>query len=355
MALAIALALLTATAASAGVDHASIAKDALQNYIRPGYARLAADTAALDRKMAALCQAPSAAAVQAAKGGFAQAVGAWSYVEPIRFGPVEQDHRHDRIFYWPDPKGLGTRQLREVLSKQDRSATDPSTLADKSVALQGLPALEYLLYGDDADRLTEKNDAGAFRCAFAKAVAANLVGLAKTLDDDWRDGAPYAKAYLAPAPDNSAYHAPKEVSLDLFKTFSAGIEGVRDQKLGKVLGDSPEHARPKTAPFWRSDLTFDNMAGNLEGVRDLFAKGGFAGIVRSQSEGVEDSILFDLNYAIRRLREIKLPTEQAFSDADPRAKLEALRVSLKSASATAEEMIAKGADLSFGFNAMDGD
>ncbi|MGB6924436.1 MAG: hypothetical protein WBE08_13390 [Methyloceanibacter sp.] len=37
------------------------------------------------------------------------------------------------------------------------------------------------------------------------------------------------------------------------------------------------------------------------------------------------------------------------------AKLEALRVSLKSAATTAGDIIARGAGLAFGFNAMDGD
>ena len=68
------------------------------------------------------------------------------------------------------------------------------------------------------------------------------------------------------------YHAPKEVTLDLFKSFTTGIELVRDQKLGKPLGASAAEAKPKLAAFWRSGLTFANAAGNLEGVRALFAK-----------------------------------------------------------------------------------
>jgi len=38
-----------------------------------------------------------------------------------------------------------------------------------------------------------------------------------------------------------------------------------------------------------------------------------------------------------------------------RAKLEALRVSLKGAATTAGDAISRGAGLTFGFNAMDGD
>ena len=88
------------------------------------------------------------------------------------------------------------------------------------------------------------------------------------------------------------------MTLDLFKTFATGIELVRDQKLGKPLGASPAEAKPKLAAFWRSELTFANAAGNLEGVKAIFAQGGFAQVVARESPGVENSILFDLDHAI---------------------------------------------------------
>jgi predicted lipoprotein len=130
---------------------------------------------------------------------------------------------------------------------------------------------------------------------------------------------------------------------------------VRDQKLGKPLGASPETARPKLAAFWRSDLTFPNMVGNLEGVRALFAKGGFSEVVAEESPGVEDSVLFDLDRVIKVLSAVDQPIAEVVKDQAERDKLEALRVALKSARETASSMIARGAGLSFGFNALDGD
>ncbi|MGB2932060.1 MAG: imelysin family protein, partial [Methyloceanibacter sp.] len=127
------------------------------------------------------------------------------------------------------------------------------------------------------------------------------------------------------------------------------------QKLAKILGASAEQARPRLAPFWESGLSFANMAGNLGGVRELFLGSGFAQLVHGESAGVEDSILFDLDHAIEVLRGIDQPIATAARDDELRAKLEALRVSLKSAATTAGDMIARGAGLSFGFNAMDGD
>src|SRR5262245_44555035 len=342
-------------AAHAETDHVAIARAALNDVIRPGYAALAEETAALGEKVGALCETPSSASLEAGRKAFAAAVAAWSKVEILRFGPIAQDNRYERLFFSPDPKGLGDRQIKDALAERDESVTKPDALSGKSVALQGLPALEYLLYGDGAEVLAAMTGDGAFRCAFARAVAATSAGIAKSVAEDWREGSPYEKSFLAPGPDATPYHAPKEVTLELFKSFTAGIELVRDQKLGKPLGASPEEARPKLAAFWRSGQSLANAAGNLEGVRALFAKGGLAQVVEADSPGVEKSVLFDLGHAIEVLSGIGKPMAEVVVDADLRGKIEALRVSLKSAGKTAADAIARGASLSFGFNAMDGD
>ena len=341
-----------ATLAQAETEHAAIARAALGDVIRPGYAALADATAALNRDVAALCDTPSAASLEAARKDFAATVAAWSKVEIFRFGPIAQDHRYERLFFWPDAKGLGERQIKEALAKRDETVTKLETLSGKSVGLQGLTALEYLLYGEGAEELT--SESGTFRCAFARAVAANSAGIAKGVAADWGEGSDAAQAFLDPGPE-TAYHAPKEVTLDLFKSFTAGIELVRDQKLGKPLGFTPETARPKLAAFWRSGQSLANAAGNLEGVRALFAEGGLAQIVAEDSPVVEKSVLFDLGHAIEVLTGIGVPMTELVGDAELRAKIEALRVSLKSAGKTAADAIARGAGLAFGFNAMDGD
>ncbi len=352
----------------AEADQAAIARAALTAVIRPGYAALAKATGSLSDTVDTLCQQPSADALDEAKTGFAATVAAWSKVEILRFGPVTQDHRYERVFYWPDPKGIGLKQVQDTLAAGDGMAILPGELADKSVALQGLPALEYLLYGDGAESLAKERRIvgdgesppdveaqGAFRCAFALAVAINVDRIARSVVEDWREGSAYEKAFLGPVPEDPIYHSPKEVTLDLFKSFTTGIELVRDQKLGKPLGASPDEAKPRLAAFWRSGLSFVNAAGNLDGVRVLFAKGGLAQIVADESAGVENSILFDLDHAIEVLRGIDQLMAEVVENDDLRAKIEALRVALKSAAQTAGDMISRGAGLAFGFNAMDGD
>jgi uncharacterized protein len=358
---------LCASTARAETDQAAIAQASLTKVIRPGYAALATVTGALKDKIGALCQQPSADALDQAKSAFAGVVETWSKVEILRFGPITEDHRYERLFDWPDPGGAGLRHVQEALTKQENSLTLPDELAATSVALQGLPALEYLLYGDGADALGETKPVvdgeqplpnvyspSAFRCSFALSVATNVSRIARNVVEGWREGSAYEKAFLGPAPDNRLYHTPKEVTLDLFKSFVSGIELVRDEKLGKPLGPTWQEAKPNLAAFWRSNLSFANAASNLEGVRTLFDQGGFAQVVAQESPGVEDSILFDLNRAIEVLHAMDQPFAGVATNDILRAKIEAVRGELKSAVQTAGDVISRGAGLAFGFSTMDG-
>lgn len=344
-----------AKAEPTGTDHGAIAQESLTKVIAPGYEAFAEDAKQLKEKTDALCADPSEAALIEARASFAKTVRQWSAVEIFQFGPITHKQRYERLFFWPDRKGLGLRQIKRALAGKDKTVTEVSSLAKKSVALQGLPALEFLLYGTGAQALTSASDDGAYRCRFAATVASNIKTLSQEVADAWALNAPFAKKFLSPSADGPLYQAPKDVTLELSKAFSSGIERVRDQKLGRTLGESAQRARPRLAPFWRSGLTFPNMAGNLGAVRVLFVEGGFADVVAAQSPGVEKSTLFDLYHAIGVLEDEKEPIAEAVKEPAQRAKLEALRVSLKSANDTASELIAEGAGLSFGFNATDGD
>ncbi len=73
--------------------------------------------------------------------------------------------------------------------------------------------------------------------------------------------------------------------------------------------------------------------------------------------GYEDSLetAKTMERATGVLQDEREPIAAAVKDPEQRAKLEALRVALKSARETASELITAGAGLSFGFNAADGD
>ena len=212
----------SAPVAQTEADHAAIARAALTEVIRPGYAAFGEATSALSGKVDTLCKQPSDVALKEARNAFATTVDAWSKVEIFRFGPINEDHRFDRLFYWPDPKSIGLKQVQDALHR-DQAATLPYELSKKSVALQGLPALEYLLYGDGADALAKGHqgvdgtqslpqieDEASFRCSFANSVATNVDRIAKNVIEGWCEGSAYEKAFLTPSAGDPAYHAPKK-------------------------------------------------------------------------------------------------------------------------------------------------
>jgi len=96
-------------------------------------------------------------------------VPAWGRVGFLRLAPFAKDNRAERIFFFPDPRGVTLRQVQALLAARDPAATDPAALAEKSVVVQGLGALEFVLHGPGADDLG--GQAGAHRCAYGRAVA----------------------------------------------------------------------------------------------------------------------------------------------------------------------------------------
>ncbi len=156
----------------------------------------------MQEAMAALCASPSADHLAGAKTAFADTARSWARIEIVRVGPVIEDNRFERILYYPDRKGTGLKQTQTLLAQQDQSATQATTLAAKSVGVQGLTALEYVLYGTDAEQLTKS--ANGFRCLYGQAVATNLQRVAGELASQW-DALMVSSGPGKPRTDNPLY------------------------------------------------------------------------------------------------------------------------------------------------------
>src|SRR5262249_24445281 len=156
-------------------------------------------------------------------------------VEHLTFGPVATDQRLERIMFWPDRRGIGARQIANALSTRDPNVVDAAKLAEKSVAMQGLPALGTLLF-EAPPAAQEVADARSHRCAYAAAVAANIVRTAQEIASAWADADGFSQSWLSPGPGNSHFLKPSGTTFALAKAFDQGIDLVRDQRLGGPLG-----------------------------------------------------------------------------------------------------------------------
>lgn len=327
---------------------------AIDGFVRPAYARFADATQTLKVSVDGLCKTPSAAALDAARQSFRDVVLAWSRVETIRFGPVTEQNRLDRILYWPDRKGIGLKQVQAALTGEDPSAADAASLAGKSVAMQGLGALEFALAGADSDTLA--NPGKPYRCRFAAAVTGNLAAMAVGISADWKKPDGFAALWANPGPDNALYRTDKEAASELADIFIQGLEMLRDVRINGFLGIDETGDKPRQALFWRGQATLISIDGNIQGLRDLFKASDLAGLLTGDNAHIGNSIGIVLDNAAGSLSSIEEePIADVLKDPAKRAKVERFRTATSALSELIGVRLTGALGLSAGFSSLDGD
>jgi len=313
----------------------------------------ASDTA---NSLVELCAKPGSETLEIARDRFAELVAAWANVELYRFGPARINNLHDRLFFWPDRRNRGLRQVLRLIATEDVSATDIASLKQKSVATQGLPALEFLLFGSGSETLAHA--AGDYHCRYARAVARAIDDHAAALLVGWTASKGHAKAMTTAGPGNPIYQTPDEAVHELLRAATVQLEILRDLKLISMLGETPTKTKPHRAPFARSGLALSAMGGNIDAVLSLFANAG----VPVLPVLVKDTYAASLRFELDQVRSLlaKLDTDpRGWKDllevAQVQEKLRYVIYPLGGAIRILQQDFASALGLTLGFNAMDGD
>lgn len=354
--------LLTMQSASAqsDVDHQRIARETLERHIQPSYKQLASAFADLRSEAQEFCTAADDNRLGALRQTFANAVKAWGRIAHIHFGPVRENNRYERIWFWPDRKGIAKRQVANAIRNEPEGYDDAATLGEKSIAVQGMGALEQVLYGPEIEALTKERDGSGFPCRYMQAIAGNLANLASAVEAQW--GAEnYGRIWLQAGPENPSYLQQQETTFALANTFLTAAERIRDVELARPLGVS-QNRRVLPGPLADSKLSMVFIAARIEGLRALFAESGFADELLRAAQGgksptAEDDIrqvLFELQLAQNRASELaKIPN--LLGNAAERGKAVALGFPLRSIRQMSARALGELTDLPVGFNASDGD
>ncbi|TGQ65037.1 MAG: peptidase M75, Imelysin [Mesorhizobium sp.] len=347
------LALLAVSPASAAVKASDVIQRAIDGFVRPAYASLHRHAEVLTRSMHKLCTAPSPDELDAARAAFSATVDAWSSVEIIGFGPIKENNRLERMLYWPDRKSIGLKQVQAALAAKDPTATDPAQLAGKSVAMQGLGALEYVLYGDGADTLAGKDE--PYRCAYGAAVAGNIETMAGDVADAWSKPDGFASLWANPGPQNALYRDGNEAVTELVGVFINEMEMARDVRLKGFLGAKPDADKPKQAIYWRSQNTTNSLAGNLAGVDALFQASQLGDALPEDARWIAESIHIQLVNGVATAKSVQGPINKALADPALREKLEHFRLITSSLSTLLGTRLTAEFGLTAGFSSLDGD
>jgi predicted lipoprotein len=347
----IAVVLVNAASPALASKATDIINGAIDGFVRPGYQAFHRATSTLLADEQTLCAAPSQAALDAARKSFGATVDAWSQIEIIRFGPVTEQNRLERVLFWPDRKGTGLKQVQAALASKDPTAADAKLLAGKSVAMQGLGALEFVLFGTGSEELAAPRE--SYRCGYGRAIAANIASIADEIDTAWRKPDGIATQWSNPGPDNPLYRSADEAMTELFNVFVHGLEMIRDVRINGFLGETPDKDRPRQAIFWRSGATAVSLQANLDGPRDLFEVSGIADGLPSDSAWIADSVAFEFRTADTMLD--GLDVGDALADAEARSRLVSVRLITSHLSELFGVNLSAALGLSAGFSSLDGD
>jgi uncharacterized protein len=340
----IALTLLLPSTASAQTPSRQI----LSAYILPNTAELVHAAGRLKDSLTTQCQQPDTFTPQKIKADFDRLATQWAYVEVLRFGPLVEANRFERFFMWPDTGRTG-RQIQAAVTANQQDVLDAGQLAKKSVALQGMPALEYILFQPDL-----KTDP-AFRCAYALAIATRLDATAMDIAAGWQVEEPFGKSFSTPS-KTGIYHSQREVLAETVKALVTALKFTRETKLLPALGATPEQARFQRAYLWRSHNTFHGLSATLDAVTALYRAAGFEALLKDDPNKIGSAIAFELARAqevANRLRGVE--AAQAFSDPATREDISYIAVLLESVHSRIAQDLAPVIGVGVGFNALDGD
>jgi predicted lipoprotein len=361
------LGLLAAPVAHAAPDHRAMAMAAVDGHMVPGYRHFHNRAEALQRGAAGFCAAPDSAGLAALRTDFHAAMDAWQGVQHVTYGPVEAFHRGQRIHFWPDKKNAGDRQMLALLKERKAEMLEPSRIALASVAVQGLPALEMLLFGEgQADRLLVPGDEAAFRCRVLTAIAANVTIIGVELVADWTKSDGFRTAIDDAGSPTSPYLDHRQAASHLFNALHGQLQAIAEVKLGHPLGNGVDDARPGRSENWRSKRSLRNVAVNLKAMRATFvtafspaltgeANARFLAALDRAATAAQGGISTAAQGGISTAAQGGISMEEGMITPDGWKRLSALKTDIKAAARQLEAEIGPALGLQIGFNALDGD
>lgn len=343
--LALLLALATLPAAAQEIDHAALARRALDDHIRPGFARLAAEAHGLDAATRTACETPGPIAIAPVRAAYDATFDAWARIGHIRFGPGEEDGTIFGIEFWPDTKGSTPRTLAAMIAEENPAVDDPAAFAGQSVAARGLMAIDQLVFDTDAAPL----EGGTYRCRLLVAITTDLAATADRLVAGWDE--PWGTILTtAGAPENPVYFTPDEATKALYSALTEGLQTDIDLRLGRPLGtwDRPQ---PRRAEGWRSGRSLPNLVASTEGMR------AFVETVFVPAIGDDEArpVLTAFDAALAAAGRITAPIDVEVASPQGRIHVEALQVALRHVQEEVTSHIGPTIGVTSGFNSMDGD
>jgi len=280
------------------------------------------------------------------------AMSDWQRVQLFHFGPILSDNQRWKIQFWPDSHNLIRKKTDSILEEQQPITVE--RIKGASAVLQGLSAIEYLLFDAQAGQIERFSDQNK-QCELLIAIAAHTSEVSTNLWVNWAD---YAQDFTAPSDSNGLYPTIDASLSALVDTMLASLEIGKKDKLSTPLGLNNKALRPR--PFlqeaWRSNYSTQAIIINLQGIESLY-RSGLDRTLSNKPDGL--AISNQINDAFQTINTLNSSLNTSMNDAlksdNDKAQLLELHQQVTELTRLIKHDVPRVLGISLGFNANDGD
>ena len=300
------------------------------------YKKFHGQVAKLDQAVGALCMG-QAKDLEQIKIFLRDAVRAWAAVEHIGFGPASSSLIRYRIYYWPDRRNMLTKQLNKFIGASDLNLLKREVFVQGSVALQGLSALDRLVYSYHNTFKKENH----FICQYAMAITTNVMKLSHSFVKEW-------PIYMAKALKSKDQ---KEIHAHYFQSFYDQSVKLLEQKLNPVRRAKSATKKKLRLEAWRSGDSLALMRINVAALRRIYDV--MADTLVKRSPELHDQLVKDFLKLNSQLQGALLVSE--LESENTRKRFDLLAQSFEKISRLVSTQLSVALDIPVGFNSNDGD
>ncbi len=329
-------------------------KAVITRHIIPNYRVLAEKTETLSKSYDQLCKIDDVTLkehhLKVVQSHFIHTYTQWQKVQHIRFGPMAYLKRKERFQYWPDKHAVGSKQLRRLLATTVKSAKvfTLDELKNKSVAIQGLPALERLLFGTD-------NTMSHSECLLGHTISLNINDIAQENLTAWVDAPVYfMNDLLHPDSGLGIYQTHKEISGLIVNSLTTQIAIIQQLKIERALGKKHKANRTIKLEAWRSQQSLAFIHHNLLSLYNLYQL-GFKQALFDLSPELEKAISAQFSISLHITQKDKYSLFELLGNESRPTKIVALIEALQQLNQLLSKDMLALLDLPISFNALDGD
>ena len=341
------LSLLFVSQASLALDWSETNKAITDEFAIPRFEQLLDSSKQLMTQTETFCQKGGEEEFEKTREKFHKMMDAWQGIQILRTGPAELLMRNFRIEMWPDRSNTGAKQIRKLLADKNPDALKPEVFSRSSTAVQGLSAIERIMFAKDIQASEFQAGGKAnYRCQLLQAITVNLNTISTNLLKDWQTT--YKETITVQSEKNEVFASHKEVASAFLKEATTQLQAIYDQKFKRPFDD--KRFRPKRAESWRSGRSLRNITLNLESVQALFETGFNPHL---KDEALKKKLDAEFKQAIKTGKTFTMPLLKAHEE-----KTEALKKWMDEVSQlkrTVTVDVPKALDISLGFNSLDGD